>query len=56
MVFMLATSSKSRWILNYSKDSRKADLTKLWSHMLLEALIRNALELHLGQRVLHGDL
>jgi hypothetical protein len=31
---MLETSSKSPWILNYSKDHRKTDLNGLWSDRL----------------------
>jgi hypothetical protein len=53
---MLATSSKSSWILNYSKDSRKTDWTELWSDRLLETLVANPSKLHFGQDVLHGDL
>jgi hypothetical protein len=34
-LFMLEASSKSPQILNYSKDSRKTDLTELWSDSLL---------------------
>jgi hypothetical protein len=52
---VLSTSSKSSWILNYSKDSRKTDLTELWSDRLLEILIRKAPEPHFGQGLLHGD-
>jgi hypothetical protein len=53
---MLATSSKSPHILNYSKDSRKTDLNELWSDRLIEILIPNAPELHFGQGLLHGYL
>jgi hypothetical protein len=42
--------------LNYSKDSRKIDLTELWSDRLLETLVANPSKLHFGQDVLHGDL
>jgi hypothetical protein len=34
----------------------KTDLNKLWSDRLIEILIPNGLELHFGQRLLHGDL
>jgi hypothetical protein len=53
---MLETYSKSPRILNYSKDSRKTDLTELWSDMLLETLVANPSKLQFGQKVLHGDL
>jgi hypothetical protein len=53
---MLETSSKSQRILNYSKDSRKTDLTELWSDRLFEILIRNAPKLYFGQGLLYGDL
>ncbi len=53
---MLATSSKSPRILNYSKDSRKTDLTELWLDRLLETLVANPSKLHFGQGLLHGDL
>jgi hypothetical protein len=53
---MLETSSKSPRVLNYSKDSRKTDLTKLWSDRLLETLVVNPSKLHFGQEVLHDDL
>jgi hypothetical protein len=53
---MLATSSKSPLILNYSKDSRKTDLKELWSDRLIEILIPNAPELHFGQGLLHSDI
>jgi hypothetical protein len=42
--------------LNYSKDSRKTDLTELWSDRILEILIPNVPELYFGQGLLHGDL
>jgi hypothetical protein len=53
---MLATSSNSLWILNYSKDSRKTDLTELWSDGLIETLFANPSKLYFGQEVLHGVL
>jgi hypothetical protein len=53
---MLATSSKSPHILNYSKDYRKTDLSELCSDRLVEILILNAPELHFEQGLLHGDL
>jgi hypothetical protein len=53
---MLATSSKSPRILNYSKDFRKTDLTELWSDRLLATLVANPPKLHFGQEVLHCDL
>ncbi len=53
---MLSTFSKSPRILNYLKDSRKTDLTELWSDRLIEIIIPNAPELHFGQGLLHGDL
>jgi hypothetical protein len=53
---MLETSSIYPRILNYLKDSRKTDLTELWSDRLLEILIPNAPELHFGQGLLHGHL
>ncbi len=52
----MATSFKSPRILHYSKDSRKTDLTELWSDRILEILIPNVPELHFGQGLLHGDL
>jgi hypothetical protein len=45
---MLETSSKFPQILNYSNDSRKTDLTELWSDMLLEMLVVNSSKLHFG--------
>jgi hypothetical protein len=42
--------------LNSSKDPRKTDLNGLWSERLIEILTPNALELHFGQGLLHGDL
>jgi hypothetical protein len=42
--------------LNYSKDSRKTDLTELWSDGLLETLVPNPSKLHFGSEVLHSDL
>jgi hypothetical protein len=53
---MLATSSKSPRILNYSKDYRKTDLSELCSDRLLEILILNAPEFHFEHGLLHGDL
>jgi hypothetical protein len=52
---MLATSSKSLQILNWSKDSRKTNLNELWSGRLIEILIANPSKLHFGQEVLHCD-
>jgi hypothetical protein len=53
---MVATSFKCPRILHYSKDSRKTDLTELWSDWLLETLVANPSKLHFGQGLLHGDL
>jgi hypothetical protein len=55
-LLMLSTFSKSPRILNYLKDSRKTDLTELWSDRLIEIIIPNAPELHFGQGLLHGGL
>jgi hypothetical protein len=52
----LATSSKSTWILNQSKDSSKTDLNELWSDRLIEIIIANPSKFRFGQEVLHGDL
>jgi hypothetical protein len=53
---MLATSSKSPKILNYSKDYWKTDLNELWSGRLIEILIANLSKLRFGHEVIHGDL
>jgi hypothetical protein len=53
---MLATSSKSPWNLNYSKDFRKTDLNELCSDRLIEILITNPSKLCFRQEVLQGDL
>jgi hypothetical protein len=53
---VLATSFKSPWILNESKDFRKTDLKELWSDRLFETLVTNPSKLHFGQGLLHGDL
>jgi hypothetical protein len=45
---MSETYSKYPQILSYSKDSRKTDLTELWSDRLLKILIPNAPDLHFG--------
>jgi hypothetical protein len=42
--------------LHYSKDSRKTYLIELWSDRLLETLVANPSNLHIGQGLLHGDL
>jgi hypothetical protein len=42
--------------LHYSKDSRKTDLIELWSDRLLETLVANPSQLHIGQGLHHGDL
>jgi hypothetical protein len=34
----------------------QTELTELWSDGLIASLIANALELHVGQEVLYGDL
>jgi hypothetical protein len=56
ILFMLATSSKSPRILNWSKDSRETDLNKLWSGRLIEILIANPSKLHFGQEVIYCDI
>jgi hypothetical protein len=53
---VLEASSKSPWVLNYSKDSMKTDLNELWSDRLIEILIVNPSKLHFGQEVPHGEL
>jgi hypothetical protein len=53
---MLATSSKSLRILNYSKDSTKTNLNELWLDRLFEILTANPSKLQFEQEVLHGDL
>jgi hypothetical protein len=53
---MVATSSNSPRILNYSKDSREIDLTELGSDRLLAHLIAKEPELNFVQEVFHGDL
>jgi hypothetical protein len=55
-LFMLASSSKFLWILNYSNDSRKNDWNELGSDRLIEILIANPSKLQFRQEVLHGDL
>jgi hypothetical protein len=53
---MLATSSKSLRILNYSKDSTKTNLNELWLDRLFEILTANPSKLQFEQEVLLGDL
>jgi hypothetical protein len=53
---MLTTPFESPLILNYSKDSRNADLIELWLARLIENFIPNPSKLQFEQEVLHDDL